>query len=414
MNNGNVKIVHIVTEENTGAGRAARRICDAIRDEGIDSSLYVLNPYCNGTAENIELNRSSKIFRRFANLYNARKLAKYNMQGFFSGEQMGPKIMSMEAFKDADIIHLHWVNNGIWSHSYAKALLKLNKKIVWTMHDMWSFTGGCHYDQECGRYKEGCGNCPLLSSNKGNDLSNREMRYKKSVFEKLDISFVGCSQWITEEAKQSQICKNLKWPCVCIPNPIGQDVFRVRPKEECRKLLDIPISKKLIVFGAVSSTADERKGYKYLLKALSYLNPDEYILGVFGSKHLEKSVFGKFEVTELGMIEDDLHLSIVYNAADVFLAPSLQENLANTVMESLICGTPVVAFRIGGMQDMIQHCQNGYLARERNAEDLATGIHWLCNNDIDAESIHDDVCKRFAKKEIANRYIELYKRMLEA
>lgn len=414
MDKYKMKVLHIATEDSKGAGRAARRICDAIREEGIDSSLYVLNTSSNSNAKKIEIGRRNRIYRHFADFMNAKKLAKYEVKGFFSGEHFGPEIMNMDEFTDADIIHLHWINNGIWSWEFAKELLKLNKKIVWTMHDMWPFTGGCHYDQECRQYKEGCGRCPLLSSNQKKDLSYKEAEFKQTVFEKMDVSFVGCSQWITQEARQSFICKKLKRPCSWIPNPIGPDVFRIRDKKECRKLLDIQSGKKLIVFGAVFSTTDERKGYKYLLEALDFLNPEEYLLGIFGSSHIERSSFDKFEVVELGMIEDDLHLSIVYNAANVFVAPSLQENLANTVMESLMCGTPVVAFKIGGMPDMIQHCQNGYLAKERDAEDLAKGMQMLCSIDLNSNKIHDDVVERFSKKKIAGSYIKLYQDMLEA
>ena len=277
--------------------------------------------------------------------------------------------------------------------------------------NLWTFTGGCHYDDFCGKYKDGCSICPVLKSKKEKDEAFHAQQKKSSYLAQLRIQLVGCSNWITEQANESLVGKRLNYKAICIPNPTNAAAFKLYEKEICKQLLEIESDKKLILFGAVNAASDKRKGAKYLIEALKKLNPEEYILGIFGSKDVDLDL-EQFEYKNFGRVNDDLHLALIYNAADVFVAPSLQENLANTVMESLTCGTPVVAFEIGGMPDMISHGENGYLAKPYESADLAKGIEEAVALLNKRESIRQKTLECFSEETIGETYVKAYEAIL--
>lgn len=405
-----IKIAHISFEDSFGAGRAAIRISNAVNSKNNISNVYVLHKNEMADSYKIELGYFQKILMRLAMKLNYFLLKKYSKRESFHEDRFGINLLKNEAIRKADILHFHWVNDGIWSESFVRELIKINKPIVWTMHDMWCFTGGCHYNNFCEKYKLNCGMCKALYSKKQRDESFKAQKRKKKYMSRLNLQLVGCSNWITKCANDSTIGRSLKNKAVCIPNPINAKQFDLHDRELCKKLLGINSTKKLILFGAVNVAA-ERKGAKYILDAIKVLNPQKYILGVFGSKTIGLEING-FEMKNFGRITDDFHLSLMYNAADVFVAPSLQENLANTVMESLVSGTPVVAFNIGGMPDMINHCKNGYLANPFDAQDLANGIQYVENLKDKREKIRDDILERFSEEKIGELYIGIYKNLL--
>lgn len=311
-----------------------------------------------------------------------------------------------------DLIHLNWINRGFVS---IKSLSRFKVPTVWTMHDMWSFTGGCHYDEECGRYKTGCGQCPILGSNHSADLSSRVINQKKKYWEKANITMVAPSRWLENCAKESAVFKNNRVEHI----PVGMDleVFTPIDKTEARKELFLPLDKKLVLFGAVNAVDDKRKGFKYLLEALKLLAEfkDKIELVVFGSSCSEEIKNSDLKAHFLGNIYDNRKMSLVYSATDVFVAPSLQDNMPATVMESFACGTPVVAFNVGGMPDMLEHQKNGYLARPFESGDLAIGIKWVIG-EADypalAQRSRKKMEEEFDIKNIAGHYIDLYKNIL--
>lgn len=407
----NMKIVHISLEDSFGAGRAAIRISNAIKKQGVDSKVYVLRKNEMADSYIIKLGRVQKIAMNLLTRVNQILLKKYPQRGYFHKDTYGINLMKNEEIRSADIIHFHWINDGIWSDSFIKGILKLKKPVVWTMHDMWTFTGGCHYDEFCGKYRGHCGNCKVLASNKKRDISYRSQTRKKLFLSKMNIQLVGCSNWITKQANESYIGGSLKKRAICIPNPTDVQHFKIYDRELCRRMLDINTQKKLILFGAVNAASDERKGAKYILEAIKQLDSSKYMLGVFGSKNVAMGL-DEFEIINFGRISDDFHLSLIYNAADVFVAPSLQENLANTVMESLTCGTPVVAFNIGGMSDMILHMKNGYLVKAFDVIDLAHGIENVTELSKEKVEIRKTMSERFSEEQVGNAYLEMYKQIL--
>ena len=287
--------------------------------------------------------------------------------------------------------------------------------VVWSLHDMWPFTGGCHYSGECEKFLSTCNRCPLLKSSMPYDLSRwifwRKMRaYRR----KRNIKVIGLSRWITELSQESALLG--RFPHVNLPNLIDTTLYKPIDRKIARELWHFPQDKKLILFGAVSATQDRRKGFKELCSALSNLPGKENVeLVVFGSGRPNRELNLEFPIHYVGHLKDDIALVTLYNAVDAMIVPSLQENLSNTVMESLSCGIPVAAFRIGGNNDMIEHLYNGYLAKAWDIEDLSQGIAWILNHE-DYKSLsmaaRESACKKFDERVVSKRYIEFYKQVL--
>lgn len=310
-----------------------------------------------------------------------------------------------------DVVHLHWVTGGMLR---IEDIAKIKAPIVWSLHDMWPFTGGCHYDELCGGFKKSCGSCKVLSSSVQGDLSRKVfLRKKKTYSQKQDITVVGLSRWLANEASDSELFTN--YPVVNLPNPINTQFFSPFDKVQARKLLNLPQDKKLILFGAMGATSDPRKGFAELSQALELLTTPNTELVVFGSSQPKEGTPFSQKVHYLGQLHDDVTLRVLYNAADVMVVPSLQENLSNAIMESLACGTPVVGFEIGGNSDLIDHQVNGYLAKPFSIEDLAIGIDWILQTDkceVIADAARKKVLDNFDSKLVATKYIDLYKSIL--
>ena len=276
-------------------------------------------------------------------------------------------------------------------------------------------TGGCHYDEECGNYQEQCGTCPVLGSNKLQDLSRKVWLRKQANFGKMaNLNIIGLSRWLVDCAKQSSLFQDT--PVFNLPNPIDTNTFSPFDKQQARALLNLPQDKNLVLFGAMGAISDPRKGFKELAEALTHLDADNTELVVFGSSQPKTSQGLKQKAHYLGQLHDDVSLRVLYSAADVMIVPSLQENLSNAIMESLACGTPVVGFAIGGNSDLIEHQITGYLAKPYNATDLAQGIEWVMNasnyQEI-SQSSREKVLREFDSQVVAKKYIDLYNQIIK-
>lgn len=407
-----MNISQFISSDQGGAAKAAIRISEAINLNFNNKSKVVV---CKKKTydENICIlsnEKFKKVSVAINNIYNKYTIRKYIPKSIFSNALCGINILNEEIIRNSDIVNLHWINGGVLSYKSIDKLKKLNKPIVWTLHDMWAFTGGCHYDQECGKYKASCCKCKVLGSNKSRDLSTKIQKRKLKIYSDMNITIVGCSNWITECARQSSLFKNKL--CVNIPNAIDVEKYKPIEKSIAKNILNIKSDKKIILFGAMSSTSDERKGFNYLLEAIQHLDKNKYIAVIFGNDKRNEDIEKYLETIYFGQLSDDYSLSLLYSSADVFVAPSKQENLANTVMESLACGTPVVAFEIGGMKDMIKHNYNGYLANPFNTEDLANGITYCIDDNLNlSKNARDYVLSNFTYEIIGKKYIELYEKL---
>jgi glycosyltransferase involved in cell wall biosynthesis len=289
-----------------------------------------------------------------------------------------PKLTAAILQRQPDIVNLHWVGGGFLPIA---ALQKISSPVVWSLYDMWPFSGGCHYDDSCGRHIEACGSCPQLRS-AGSDISNYVWRRKKHFWQGLPITVVAPSRWLAQEARRSSLFKDSR--VVVIPHGTALDVFKPISKGLARELVGLPKDRRIVLFGAMGGTQDKRKGYQYLEPALKHLsaqgNHSDISLAIFGASAPTEIPDLGFPVHYLGRLHDDVSLAVLYAAADVTVTPSMQEAFGMTASESLACGTPVVAFGATGPLDVIDHKINGYLARPFEAKDLAEGIAWVLDN----------------------------------
>lgn len=396
--------MHISTTDYGGAYKAAARINESMKACGVDSVLLLRTKYnSNNLGEVIFHNRFQKYFSKFKNVINI-LLSRKEVISDYCGTNITHHIL----IKEADVIVLHWVNSFI-AYKNVEQLLNTSKKIIWVMHDMWLFTGGCHCDQYCGGYEHECGWCPFLKNNREMDISRRNFIRKSNMLNKGEITLVGPSNWITDCAAKSKITRGQK--LLHIPNPINLMCFKpMTIRSETFIKYRINTKKKIVLFGAVNSLKDVNKGYDYLVNALKLLPKEQYIAVVFGNKSEDQYLKKIIDTIFLGYISDENQLAEIYNMADVFVAPSSQENYPNAVLEAEACGVPVVAFDIGGMSDMILHLENGYLAKYQDIEDLASGIVFCVNN---KEKLGNNARMRSEKendyKVVGNMYYEICK-----
>jgi glycosyltransferase involved in cell wall biosynthesis len=287
------------------------------------------------------------------------------------------------------------------------------------MHDSWAFTGGCYLPGDCTRYRESCGKCPMLNSSEEDDLSRRIWQRKKKAWHGLNLTVVAPSHWMADCARASSLFRDTR--IEVIPN--GMDVHSYKPfdKQTAREHFSLPHDKKLILFGAYGATSDRNKGFHLLTEALPKLaattQPDMIDLVVFGIAESHKLAELGLKTHYLGWLSDDTRLAQLYSAVDVFVLPSIQENLPYTAMEAMACGTPCVAFNQGGVPDLIDHKQNGFLAHPYEPDDLARGIAWVLEDsarrkDLSNHARHK-VERNFSVGMIAERHMELYREILE-
>jgi len=395
-----------------GAARAAHRLHEALLGEGVYSQMLVQE---NKSKEYRVLIPSENKLKKAIN-----KIRPFTEQFHLSGyknRSKTPFSISILPSKDVikkinqinpDIVHLHWICEGFLK---IEDISLIKQPIVWSLHDMWPFTGGCHYDDGCGKYVNNCGSCKVLQSNTDNDLSRKIWNRKKKTFPKINV--VGLSKWLEECAKESSLFKQNK--IVNLPNPINSLIFKPLEKLIARNLWAFPDNKRLILFGAMNATDDQRKGFKELSEALNKLRVKNVELIVFGSPEPKELQNFGYKTHYLGQLHDEISLATLYSVVDVMVAPSLQENLSNTIMESLACGTPVIAFDIGGNSDMIEHRINGYLAEPFDTSDLARGIEWVLNAPNYDElciNAREKVLREFDHKVVVKKYIKLYQEIL--
>lgn len=419
---GGLKVIHLNTYDgNGGAGRACLRLNKALRDQGIDSQVWVgfkfsKNPGIH-TFSRGAVKRAATALGILAERYLSSSVTK-KLKIPFSVPVWGRDISKHKALLDADIIHIHWINHAFLKPEHIQKLGRLNKPIVWTFHDSNAFTGGCHVRYSCNRFENECGNCPLLKVSGPDDRSHQIWDSKNEAYRGLAFSVIAPSLWMRASAARSSLVG--KRNIVNIPNTLDTSVFKPLSRIGAKARLGISPDKFLILSGFMPSKNDLHKGTPYLLEALEVLLqsiPIEKIeLLIFGNKNAKNLPQFPVKVTFLGTISADERLADCYSAADVFVTPSLEDNLPNTVMESLSCGTPVVAFTTGGIPDMVEHKQNGYLAEYKSSIELARGIEWVLNNP-EREGLNlnarESIMKNFSERVVASSHIKLYKQLLK-
>ena len=420
-----LKVVHLNTYDgNGGAGRACLRLSDALNENGVQSEVIVYYKFGKNSKVSSFTNgifaKAMAVFNIMAERYLAKILVKA-VKTPFSLQWFGKSIINHPKLKEADVIHLHWVNHGFLTPKFLAELDELEKPVVWTFHDSNAFTGGCHVRYTCENFHQQCGNCPVLRLSGKTDISNKTWLRKQKAYSEFNFHIVAPSNWMANSVKQSSLLgiRNIS----VVPNTIEIDVFKPYVKAEAKQILKIPANHFVLMSGFMPSKNDKHKGTQYLIDALNELArrpeiPNEQIeLVIFGNKDEKNMPEFPFKTTFLGTINKDEHLAKCYAAADAFITPSLEDNLPNTVMESLACATPVIAFKTGGIPDMVSHLQNGYLADYKSSADLADGIEWLFLHE-DKEAVQKEarrtILNRFAPAVIATQHEEIYQTLINA
>ncbi|MEI9998347.1 MAG: glycosyltransferase [Verrucomicrobiota bacterium] len=365
-----------------GAAIAARRLHEALLEHGVSSDLLVSEVRSDSSrAHSAEAGRGQLTARarHYLDRLPLRLYAKFHGSAFSTGWMPSPIAGHVDRL-GPDVVHLHWCQRDFVPTT---VLPRLAHPLVWTFHDMWAFTGGCHYTDGCERYLQECGRCPILHSGHESDLSRWLWRQKRGAYRRLQRSLqVICpSHWMAGLARQAPLLEGV--PVHVVPNPVNARLFQPIDKNAARRLLGLPEEGRLLLMGA-AFTYDPRKGADLLEAALQhYAQPGADALGLVTlGVHAGKIAAKKDGLTtwNMGFLHDEVSLCALYNAVDVVALPSRQENLSNTLAEALSCGIPCLAFAIGGNGDLITHQVNGYLARPGDTADMAAGLAWILRN----------------------------------
>jgi glycosyltransferase involved in cell wall biosynthesis len=385
-----------------GAGIAAARLAKGLENIGQNIAIFSLSDTKNYKNYFLKLDEENNETLKKSNLLNSKEIKKRGSPYFSSSLPSVDKNL-IDVLLNFDVINLHWIENII-NNELIYLLLTNNKKIVWTLHDMKPFTGGCHYSGDCFQFVESCTNCPQLISEKFKAYPEIILDEKINLFGK-NLTIITPSSWLAEEAKASRLFSGNN--IFVIPNGIDLNVYKPTGKFRAREFFNLPQNLKIILF-ACQSNSEERKGFQFLIELSKNLKQKNILCHVITlgepSEDLKKL---ELPYTSLGHIGEDWKIAVAYSAADVCVLPSMEDNLPNVILESVSCGTPVVAFDSGGISDAVIPNVTGYLAKPRDSEDLAKLVIKTLNEDF-AESCRSYAEKWFDIKLMSKRYNDLF------
>ncbi len=411
----NKKVV-LVTHSDTlgGAAIVTFRLMQALRREGVDAKMVVFTKRsdeesvsCMGSRFERGVRFCMERFQLLPSLgFKRDNLFLVSTGNFAIGVHKHPWII------EADIVCLNWINQGLLGIKGIRRLHEMGKKLVWTMHDMWPFTGICHHAYECGYYTDQCGNCMMLTGG-GNpdDLSHKIWKKKRELYNEVPITFVSVSRWLEKKARSSSLMRNL--PVMTIYNAFPVEQFYTAPAQHIDSLLTTT-KPNLILIGA-ARLDDPIKGLNYAIEAFNYIfdnHPEVasdtavYLFGDLRNPQLLDNL--RLSHRWFGRINDFKILSYLYASAKVVVSTSLYESLGGTLVEGQAAGAVPVTFGGDGRNDVVEHLKTGYIARYKDSRDIAEGILWAIKSDIDRDYLHQTVKERFGSKAIARKYIELF------
>lgn len=417
-----MRVLIINTSERTGgAAVAANRLTEALNNHGVKAKMLVRDKQSDSiTTASLPPSwrlRWNFLWERFV-IWVHNGFSRKNLFAV-SIANSGTDITRLPEFREADIIHLHWVNQGMLSLKGIQKILASGKPVVWTMHDMWPCTGICHHARECEGFHDECGQCWLLRFPKDKDLSRKVFLKKQQVYAKGELHMVAVSHWLQQQVQRSALTRELS--SSVIPNTLSLQKFYIQEKAQARHQLGLPANKRIILFGA-ARIDDPIKGFPTLLEAIDHLlkngchKKEELHLVLFGKIKFTDEVLPHIpiEYTDLGWVDDPDKLSAIYSAADTTVNASLYETFGQTLIEAQACGCLPVSFGNSGQADIIRHRENGYLAQAYSVEDLAEGIHWALTEgkeQVSPETMRSEVIHRYAGDVVADQYIRLYEKL---
>ncbi len=400
-------------DEKGGAARGSLWLHEALLNNGVKSSVIL--QYGEVNDPNIHVVDNSFIKLKLQKFRKIRDQIPFRIYPKRKRYIFSPGIFGLDFTKhylilNADIVHLHWITNAFFD---IKTLSRFNKPIVWTLRDMWSFTGGCHNSMDCNNYKSGCGKCPHLGSNNLNDLSRWLVKRKQKSYQN-SFTPVAISKWMRASARSSLLMRN--YDIRLIYNGLNTSVFKPADNKIVRENLNLPAEKKIVLIDA-QATMHIWKGYNELKICLERLRSKGYLFLFFGETDDLFIKQLKTDCISLGKITNDKKLSEIYSASDVYLTPALQEPFGKTIIEAMACGTPVVCFDANGPKDIVDHKKTGYKAIPYDPVDLSEGVKWVVSdkqrtNQLGNESILK-INNHFDINIIAKQYINLYNFLLK-
>ena len=413
-----MRVLHVSpTDIEGGAAKGAHNLHMALRHAGVDSLMLVQRKYGDDASVLTAGNRDSVMYEGLRDRLDRLPLRFYNWkrQSWWTVGWLPFDLSRAIGLLKPDVVHFHWSGRGA---APIKMMSRLRDyAVVWTLRDIWPLTGGCHYTVGCEKLYTGCGACPQLDSKHSFDISRWQWRRKYRAWKNADISFVAMSNWMAECARRSPL--TFDNDVTVIPNGVDTRRFAPLDKQVARSLWGLPEDRRIIMYGAINSTTDPRKGYDYLCRALRMLAGrgwgERVCVVVFGAVSGE-GIDG-LDVRYVGRLSDAVSLATLYSCADVMVVPSTEENFAKTPIEAMACGVPVTAFANTGQLDIVDHKINGYLARNLSAEDLACGIEWCLETGAADASLgrraRAKAVEFFDIRTIARRYIAHYQLLLE-
>lgn len=395
-----IKILIVNTTDQGGAANACIRLHLGLLNEGYDSKLLVLYK-SRKIPEVYEFDKDDKSFTTFQRLKKKHQLKSFNKclstlergVGIYSPPMSLYDIRSHELYDWADVINLHWVSNFIDIPTFFN---KNSKPVVWTLHDMFPFTSGYHYIE----------GFPISHFD---NLNEKYLKIKKKALAKNNASIVitAPSKWLLEISKKSDLFYSYEHRA--IPNSINENKFKPYDKEEAKKMLNLSLDEKIILFVA-DKVKSKRKGLSILLESLIHIKEEITIMVLGDTTHIE---INSAHVKKLGFISNEKELAVIYSAADLYVIPSIEDNLPNTVLESIFCGTPVVGFKTGGIVEMIEENVNGILCPDTNSKALSTSIEKALSMDFDRSLISNKAIEKFGTNVQIEQFIMLFSEILD-
>ena len=400
-----------------GAGRAAYRLLQGLREQGVRAQMEALDLVSGDPAVQGPQTR----FGTFAGLMRSSVdrlplgVAMRGPRPMFSPAWLPERLAQRVRRSAPEVVHLHWVSGGMLR---IESLARIARPLIWTMHDMWTFTGGCHYDAGCGRYVEACGRCPVLGSSRQSDLSSWVMRRKRRAWRGVPITLVAPSRWLADRARASSLFRDQT--VQVIPNGLDLDRFQPVDPGLARRLLGVPPDRSYLLFGALDPEGERRKGFGLLQAALQRLAEsgwrDRLDLLVVGSSAPAVPLDLGLRTRYLGLLRDELSMALALAAADAVVVPSTQENLPNMAVEAFACGRPCVGLAVGGLPEIVEDGVNGRLARTLEPADLAQAIAWVLGDDTRRLALGRQARRKaeeaFDLRRVARCYADLYREVI--
>lgn len=416
-----MRVVHLNTSVNRSS--APFRLHEALCQAGVDSRILVLNE-----GEGLKgVERAEKSFfykckRKLYAILRKEKEKKYDMVEYmpFTMLPVGMDVSRLQTVQEADIVFLHWICGDYMSPKTIRRLLDTGKTVFWACHDNFPFTGGCHVRLGCDKYEKKCGNCPQLRSDEEADESTRLLEEKIKLLQRPNLYVTAPSSWMDGNVSRSAVLGGQKH--FILPNAIDTELFHPYEKSAVRAELGVSDNTFLLLVGLKANEKIPYNGTEFLWEILERLSA-KCPNGQWSGKRIEVAVFGvesvakmeekcKFPIRNLGYIRESDKLARIYSAADLYLITSLEDSFNQTAAECMACKIPVIAFKNGGIEDIIDHGENGYLAEYKKTEDMVNGIlqEWRQEN---CEKAREKIVSCFSYEKISSRFLQIVKEVSE-